>query len=193
MLSIAYRLCFMISIVIKGLHVFNTEASTSSFKFTPYNNTNFLFIILRNKVLRPVNYSFSVISVVFCKMLRIANHQFKVFNSIVCFVSVYVMNVFCFCKGSSKVLFHQISMLLNSVSINIDPKVSVFGEARFTFFVHSPVRRNIIIPMSRKTTSMFSTNLTLNRVKNFVTTIYSTYISFSHINIVTQGGQNVNP
>lgn len=85
------------------------------------------------------------IAVIFFHMFRIIFKEFKIFYFIIGFYFIYMMDTFIFFKFSSKILFHNISMLKNSFSIYIYTKITKFSERWLSFFEIKPIWRYIII------------------------------------------------
>ena len=157
-------------------NVFRTQTPTSSFNVTIFDCTNpLLSIMSRRNIIRPINQRF--FKMVFFSMFRIAFEQFKIFYPIISSYTIYMVNSFFFCKFSTKMLFHNISVLKNSCSIYKNTKVTTRSKMRLAFFKEIPIRRNIVVSVSKHSTSMHLADLTIGFFKYIFTPWNFTYIT----------------
>jgi len=107
--------------------------------------------------------------------------EFKVFDSIVCFISIYMMNTFFCFQLSTKIFFHYMAMLKNSFVIYIYTKIAKFCKTRLSFFKIFPVWRNeIIISVPKETCPVHWTYMSIVFFENLITTFNFAYIT-NHI------------
>ena len=159
--------------------------------------TNFIISRFVRKMIKYSNHFvdrqfFVFVPVEFFHMFRMVIQKFKIVDSIISFYSVFMMNLLCRQKWATKMFFHHKSMLQNSFSSIVYSGISMVSGLWQTFFKNSPVRGNTVVTMPLKSASVFLANLSLNRIENFITTIYFTYFAFSHKFIITQRKHYVN-
>ncbi len=99
----------------------------------------------KNTNICPINNGF--FRVIEANMFRLRNN-FKVINTIICSYAVFVMNHFVSFNFSIQKLFHQISMIKYSFTINIDTQIPFFSKQRSSFFKIIPFWRNFVRTMT---------------------------------------------
>ena len=120
-------------------------------------------------------------------MLGVILKKLKVFESIICPIKIDMMHCFFGVKFSTKMLLHDMSMLKNTLTFDPYSIITIVSKLGLSLFKQSPFRRNIIVPMSMKSTPMLLTYTPCSRIKNSGTILDSAYITFSHNTIITCG------
>lgn len=78
-----------------------------------------------------------------------STHKLKIFNSIINRIMIDMMNMLIAFKLSFEVAFHNISMLMNSNSININSNIFRFIFCRFHCFIQALFRTKLSDAFSR--------------------------------------------
>ena len=128
------------------------------------------------------------ISMVSFQVFRVIFTKFKIFYSIICRNSILVMDTFIPCKFSSKMLFHDMTVFKNSLSVYVYAHISKWCRARLAFFEVVPIWRNIIISMPTKPTAVHWTDMPMGFSKNIFATFNFADSTQGHIlNYSTRG------
>ena len=146
-----------------------------------------------------ISVVFYYIRVVVLHVNRVIFAKLKIFCSIVRFNAVLMMYVFSAFKFSSKKLFHDVSVMKDSLAVYIYTKITKCSKKWGSFLEIVPFGRNIIISVSVKSAFVHLTNTVLILAKNIVTTcnntnrFYFVFLigSFVHKLAITCGEINV--
>jgi hypothetical protein len=87
-------------------------------------------------------------------VFRLRRTQFQVLDAIVSGVTVFVVYAFATNELSAKMLLHDVSMLKNSRTVNVDSYIPQWSQARLPFFGVRPTGGDIVGAMSEHPSSM---------------------------------------
>lgn len=102
-------------------------------------------------------------TVVLSKVLTIIGAKLKILYSIIILLAINMVYSFVFSKFSTNTLLHYISMLQDSLTIDIDSHITKWRKTRLTFLQVSPIRRYIEAFMSSPSRPVFLTDPSLLR------------------------------
>ena len=113
-------------------------------------------------------------------MFSLIFKKFKILYLVINFIMVNVVYYFISFELAANMLFHNITMLEDSFTINIYPYVPKFCKTRNTFFQNFPIWRDIIKISTRapKSSKMHTTNTSSFSTDFFDTIFNSTNIAF---------------
>ena len=150
-----------------AINFYSAEASGIVYLWSINPSKNFTYQFIT--IFRMVSIFIHHFSMVMFHMFRMIFAKFKVPYSIIRYNAVLMVDTFISFKFSSKILFHNISMLKNSFSVYIYTKITQWRKARLSFFQVIPIRRNIIISMSEKSASVHLADMVFILAKNVET------------------------
>jgi len=107
-------------------------------------------------------------------------HQFKIFYSIISLDMIQVVHSFVLFKFSPKMLLYYKPMFQNSFFSSIYTDIAKWTDTGLSFFKVSPIRRNLIVPVSKKSASVHCTNTTIIPFKDVVAVFNFANFSSSH-------------
>lgn len=87
-------------------------------------------------------------------------HQFQIFNAIIQSISVLMMNYFFLPQRAIQVLFHDVTMLIDSFAVNIYKSVSISANRAFAVFISA--QRSFGVAITLPALIMFTTPTATN-------------------------------
>lgn len=139
-------------ILIERLKMLFAQSSSSSIESTTLNQAYFSIVITGDSILRPINkWFFQMMSQY---MFGLAIHKFKILQTVIGSHMVFMVDFLTRQKLSTKMLFHNMSMLQDSLATDPNPVISIISKLWLTSFKQSPLGRNIVVSMSLHSASM---------------------------------------
>lgn len=121
-----------------------------------------------------------IVLMVIAHVLAMVNNNLKVLDSVVRLVAVDVVNDLRPFQTPTKMLLHNVTVLQNSLAIDVDTDVAVVCETGLTLFQVPPVWGNVVVAMSSHSAAMSPAHLPVPRFQDVGTTFNSTNFSGSH-------------
>lgn len=170
--------CPLIMFFAKISRINRSTTKTSIKCTTTYMNTIYnLMDSFRSYTIRS---TFPEVIVALLHVFTIARPQSQILYSIVCSITIYMMNALISFKWSPKMLFHNIPMMQHSSPVDSNAKIAKWTETRLAPFCTSWIWRKFIGSMSEHPRRMHLTDATFYLFQNLSTSFNLTLLSGNH-------------